>query len=79
MTISTMDVKVGDSIGRQVGKNEEHITWLTVTDVTETSIFCNLWEFDRQTGAEIDHERQWGPQYGKSGSFITRIKQALPV
>lgn len=81
--VSTMDIKVGDSIGRQMKEATafgEDVIWLTVTEVTETSIFCNAWEFCRETGAEIDHDLQWGPEYGKTGSYITRIKQtAIPV
>lgn len=75
MTVSTMDVKVGDSVGRE--DKDGKLLWLTVTEVTNTAIFCNRWEFDRETGAEVDHDLQWGPKYGKTGGRITRIKQAM--
>lgn len=78
-----MEIAVGDSIGRQTKEGTafgDTVIWLTVTEVTETSIFCNRWEFCRETGAEIDHDLGWGPDYGKTGAFITRIKQvAIPV
>lgn len=30
----------------------------------------DAWVFCRKTGAEIDEELGWGPQFGASGSFI---------
>ena len=76
MTVSTMDIKVGDRVGRQMG-SDGPIMWLTVTDVDDEVIHCNLWTFDRATGAEIDHELQWGPEYGRTGSFIVRVRQGV--
>jgi hypothetical protein len=76
MTVSTMDIKVGDRVGRQMG-NDGPIMWLTVTDVDEEIIHCNLWTFDRETGAEIDDKLQWGPKYGRTGSFIVRVQQGV--
>ena len=74
MSVSIMDIEVGDKIGRQMG-SDGPIMWLTVTEVDETTIYCNLWQFDRATGAEIDDELQWGPEYGRSGSFIVRVQK----
>ena len=34
------------------------------------SQFDGGWTFDEATGAEIDHELSWGPQYGATGSFL---------
>ena len=31
------------------------------------------WTFDRATGAEIDHDLRWGPQYGATGSCLVEI------
>lgn len=28
------------------------------------------WTFCKKTGAEIDDDLNWGPKYGKTGSFI---------
>ena len=78
MTIAMTDVKVGDKVGRQTSEDATPM-WLTVTEVTEDAIFCNRWEFDRITGAEIDHDLQWGPKYGKSGAFIMKIQQMAVV
>lgn len=75
MTVQITDIKVGDRIGRQVS-SDGPIMWLTVTEVDEEVIHCNLWTFDRKTGAEIDHELQWGPEYGRTGSYIVRVQQA---
>lgn len=81
--IPIMAIKVGDRIGRQTTLKDPDapIMWLTVTEVNEekNTIHCNLWTFDRATGAEIDHDQQWGPEYGKSGGFITRIQQMAVV
>lgn len=74
MSVKITDIKVGDKIGRQMG-SDGPIMWLTVTEVDETTIHCNLWQFDRATGAEIDHDLQWGPQYGRTGSYIARVQQ----
>lgn len=70
--ISTLDVKPGDRVARQVGRKGP-LMWLTVTEVTDDSIFCNLWQFDRRSGAEIDHELRWGPEYGRTGSYLVQI------
>ena len=83
MTRSLLDVKAGDQVGREWGapdtKGERAVMWLTVTEVTDDRIFCNRWEFDRETGAEIDHELRWGPEYGQSGSFLKFVKPAMAV
>ncbi len=76
-TIKTTDIKVGDRIGRQLGSDETALTWLTVTDVDDDLIHCNLWTFDRKTGAEIDHDLKWGPEYGRTGSYIVRVQSSL--
>ena len=40
-----------------------------VTQLTADRIICGGWEFDRQTGAEIDEDLGWGPG-GVTGSFL---------
>lgn len=78
MTVSLLEVKPGDQVGREYGpEGDRRVMWLTVTEVTESTIFCNRWEFDRETGAEIDEDLQWGPKYGKSGGFLTLLKPAV--
>jgi hypothetical protein len=42
---------------------------LKVTVVTSNRILCGDWEFDRQTGAEIDEFLGWGP--AGSGTYIS--------
>jgi len=76
--MTTMDIKIGDRVGRQMG-NDGPIMWLTVTDVGTEVIYCNLWMFDRKTGAEIDHDLRWGPEYGRTGSYIVRVQAAMEV
>jgi hypothetical protein len=62
--------KVGDTITRNLcGARME----LLITEVAETSIFCGPWEFCKKTGLEIDDCLEWGPEYGRSGSYIEEI------
>ena len=42
---------------------------LKVTQITADRIICSAWEFDRQSGAEIDEDLGWGPG-GVTGSFL---------
>lgn len=34
------------------------------------TMHCGPWAFDAETGAEVDDELGWGPEYGRTGSFI---------
>ena len=44
---------------------------LTVDRVDERLIHAKGgWTFDRQTGAEVDEDLNWGPHYGVTGSFL---------
>jgi hypothetical protein len=43
---------------------------LRITEVTDTSIICGSWTFDRYTGAEIDEDLGWGPSFGRTGSYL---------
>jgi hypothetical protein len=43
---------------------------LRVTKITDDLIFCGDWTFDRATGAEVDEELGWGPQFGVTGSYL---------
>jgi len=42
---------------------------LRVTQLTADRIICGGWEFDRQSGAEIDEDLGWGSG-GVTGSFL---------
>lgn len=43
---------------------------LKVTRVTADRIVCGYWQFDRDTGAEIDEDFDWGPPPKHTGSFL---------
>lgn len=47
---------------------------LRVTEVKDGIIYCgpqpDWWMFDAETGAEIDHVLEWGPDYGVTGSYL---------
>jgi hypothetical protein len=56
---------------------------MTVTDVKDDRIvctvmtddgvpFCDHWEFDKVTGAEIDDFLNWGPPPKMTGSYIVK-------
>lgn len=57
---------------------------MLVMEVSENRIFCvaenagqehweaeEMWQFDRDTGVEEDHDLGWGVQFGQTGSFLT--------
>jgi hypothetical protein len=65
-------------VGEYVVRNMAGIPMaLRVTSVTDDRIYCGEpgvgWSFDRKTGAEVDEDLQWGPQFGVSGSCIVGI------
>lgn len=63
-----MVVKVGDKVTRIFGG--EIAFELLVTAITDDLIVCGSWEFDKRSGYEVDDELEWGPEYGKSGSYL---------
>ena len=67
-TKSWRDAAPGDTITRMLAGSIQ--MELKVTEVTDTKIICGAWEFDRATGAEIDDDLEWGPEYGATGSFL---------
>lgn len=51
---------------------------LRITEITDDKIVCGPWEFDRETGAEIDEDLMWGPVYGRTGSYLTGFVEDSP-
>jgi beta-xylosidase len=47
---------------------------LKITDIKNGLIHCGDWTFDKRTGAEVDDYLEWGPRYGKTGSYLTNEK-----
>ena len=47
-------IKTGDTVTRMLAGIVP--MRLKVTDVTDSRIICGSWEFDRETGAEIDED-----------------------
>lgn len=43
---------------------------LLITEVVAGRIICGSWEFDQRTGMEVDDTLEWGPIYGRTGSYI---------
>jgi hypothetical protein len=75
-----IDVKVGDIVVRNLAGIPME---LIVSAVTDKLIICGGdekdhigWWFDRATGAEIDEELGWGPEFGRTGSFLQSVKKA---
>lgn len=52
-----MSIKVGDTVTRILAG--EIRMPLKVTAITETRIICGPWEFDKNTGGEIDEDLGW--------------------
>lgn len=67
-------LKVGDIVTRLIGGEVEMQLSVTEIKTKESIVVCGEWEFDMQTGAEIDDDLQWGPRYGGTGSFLMRKK-----
>lgn len=61
------EVVVGDTVFRWFPSIVTPME-LKVTAVTADRIICGDWQFDRQTGAEIDEGLGWGPTC--SGTYI---------
>lgn len=66
-----IEVTVGDRVRRMLaGKIPMD---LIVEKVTATRIICaGGWEFDRETGAEVDDYLDWGPPPKFTGSYILK-------
>lgn len=43
-------------------------TQLKITEITADKIVCGDWEFDKNTGAEIDEELGWNNE--RTGSYL---------
>ena len=52
---------------------------LRVTAVDARFIYCGPagsgWKFDRASGAEVDEELGWGPQFGATGSYLSAVRR----
>lgn len=64
-----IDVNVGEFVVRNLAGAEMR---LRVTNVTADRICCGGWEFDRETGAEVDDFLSWGPPPLMTGSYIIK-------
>ena len=74
-----VNLKAGDLVTRMMGGEIPFA--FKVIRVTDTEIHCipegyknfpDYWRFDKETGAEIDDDLNWGPPPKVTGSFITR-------
>ena len=71
------EFKVGDTVERvlagEIGMK------LKVTKVTDTTIECGAWTFDKETGAEIDDELGWGAPPKGTGSYLRDEGKYIPA
>lgn len=67
-----MPIEVGQTVTRMLAGSVP--MELKVTQVTETTIVCGAWVFDKRTGAEIDDDLGWGPAPKMTGSYIKLAK-----
>lgn len=65
------NIKIGDKVVRYLGGKDGILIPLTVTQVTNTTIKCGVWEFDKSTGEEVDKDLHWTA--AKTGSYIVQI------
>lgn len=64
-------LKIGDRVTRLLAGTIPQP--LRVVEVREDRIVCGGgWEFDRETGAEIDDDLGWGPHF--TGSYLRRAE-----
>jgi hypothetical protein len=69
MTKKLSEVGPGDRVLRYLAGCSTPLH-LRVKSITASHIVCvGGWEFDRETGAEVDPELGWGPD-GITGSYI---------
>lgn len=68
------DIKIGDVVTRSFCDMQQQ--W-HVSVVDDELITIGMgWHFCRKTGVEVDEDLQWGPKWGRTGSFLC-IEQAL--
>lgn len=67
-------IAVGDEVVRLIGG--EIPMPLKVDKVTDTLVVCGPWEFDKETGAEIDEELGLGVE--GTGSILIRAGDQYP-
>ena len=73
MSKKLAEIAVGDFVLRWFGGIPKPMR-LKVTQLTADRIICGAWEFDRQTGAEIDEDLGWG--LGVSPVHFLNLNQA---
>lgn len=78
MTKNFRDVKVGDKITRMLAGAIP--MKLVVSEVTDTLILTAAgWKFDRETGAEVDEDLDWGPPPKMTGSYLVKEMEGKEV
>ena len=79
--MSFEQIREGDLVTRLLGGTVP--MRLRVAKVDDKLIYCggtdeSAWMFDRETGAEVDHDLGWGPAYGRTGSFLVDETRETP-
>jgi len=62
-------MKVGDQVTRVLAGSVNMP--LKVTEIDDNFIHCGPWKFDKNTGAEVDEDLNWGN--GGTGSYLKEI------
>jgi len=68
-------MNVGDKVTRFLGGIPMD---LKVTEITDDTIVCGPWTFDKKTGAEIDEEIGWGPPTPEEPNRMTGSYIKMP-
>ena len=72
MSKDLKDVKVGDTVNRYLSIIPKPMI-LVVTKITDKLIICGDWEFDKNTGGEVDEYLHWDGI--NTGSYITTSEE----
>ena len=77
--MSISDLKIGDRIDRYLGS--DFFMEMEVVGFDDNLLVCAAvlpggglvmggWTFDMATGAEVDLYLEWGPKWGKTGTYL---------
>ncbi len=78
--MSLKDLKIGDRVDRYLG-DDKFFMEMEVVGINgdclicaavqpEDRLFYGDWTFDINTGGEIDIDLEWGPKWGKTGTYL---------
>lgn len=67
------DIRKGVEVTRLLGGVIPMKLTITRIDPIAGIVYCGAWKFDFCSAMEIDEELEWGPSYGKTGSYLQEL------